>query len=376
MEVFGRQRGNQAAPEVVTHPLLLDGNRTDRAAGISRAGRRARNSNPLSNALSSNQPGDLLAAIVDVIGGPAIQLFSSLLARRPVGETIRLDIPPGSFDRLRPARHPQPLERGDQDSERQVHERTRRASRQPCHFALPPESINRAEEQANAVEQERERQRQEEERAKLEAEEKARDEQAAAEKAEAEAAAARATEAEAAASEAPAEATTAGEDVEMEPSNEEAVASSHAPVEQAEASSSAVPERVTVLVHGNAVDITVTGIDPTFLEALPDDMREEVVNQHIRDQQAARVERPADSQISPEFLDALPPEIRAEIVQQKRIEQATARGWCRLRGYGDGPSNLHCESGSCVAPGGSHGVGRRLHSELPCAHDRRSWRLS
>ena len=85
------------------------------------------------------------------------------------------------------------------------------------------------------------------------------------------------------------------------------------------------PERITVMIHGSPVDITDTGIDPTFLEALPDDMREEVVNQHIRDQQAARMERPADSQISAEFLDALPPEIRAEILHQERIEQSRRR---------------------------------------------------
>ncbi len=85
------------------------------------------------------------------------------------------------------------------------------------------------------------------------------------------------------------------------------------------------PERITVMIHGSPVDITDTGIDPTFLEALPDDMREEVVNQHIRDQQAARMERPADSQISAEFLEALPPEIRAEILHQERIEQARRR---------------------------------------------------
>ena len=80
-------------------------------------------------------------------------------------------------------------------------------------------------------------------------------------------------------------------------------------------------ERLTVMIHGSEVDITDMGIDPTFLEALPDDIREEVINQHVRDQRAARVERPADSQISPEFLDALPPEIRAELIQQERLEQ-------------------------------------------------------
>ena len=79
------------------------------------------------------------------------------------------------------------------------------------------------------------------------------------------------------------------------------------------------------MIHGGEVDITDTGIDPDFLLALPDDMREEVLNQHVRDQRAARVERPADSQISTEFLDALPPDIRAEILQQEAIERERNR---------------------------------------------------
>lgn len=94
---------------------------------------------------------------------------------------------------------------------------------------------------------------------------------------------------------------------------------------QASSSEADRPQRITVMIHGSAVDITDTGIDPTFLEALPDDMREEVLNQHVRDQQAARIERPPDSQISTEFLDALPAEIRAEILQQEAVERARRR---------------------------------------------------
>jgi len=110
----------------------------------------------------------------------------------------------------------------------------------------------------------------------------------------------------------------------------DAEASAPLPVEETSIQSTSdpsvnAPERVTVMIHGSAVDITDTGIDPTFLEALPDDMREEVLNQHVRDQQAARVERPPDSQISSEFLDALPPEIRAEIIQQEALERARRR---------------------------------------------------
>jgi E3 ubiquitin-protein ligase HUWE1 len=101
-----------------------------------------------------------------------------------------------------------------------------------------------------------------------------------------------------------------------EPSNAEPHRESSPNVPETSAESSSAPtapaERVTVMIHGSPVDITETGIDPTFLEALPDDMREEVLNQHVRDQRAARIERPPDSQISSEFLDALPPEIRPD----------------------------------------------------------------
>jgi E3 ubiquitin-protein ligase HUWE1 len=106
----------------------------------------------------------------------------------------------------------------------------------------------------------------------------------------------------------------------------EALASSSQQRPQSPAGATPNPEaRITVMIHGSAVDITDTGIDPTFLEALPDDMREEVLNQHVRDQQAARVERPPDSLISAEFLDALPPDIRAEIIQQETVERARRR---------------------------------------------------
>lgn len=88
-----------------------------------------------------------------------------------------------------------------------------------------------------------------------------------------------------------------------------------------EGSSGATTDRITVLIHGNPVDITDTGIDPTFLEALPDDMREEVINQHFREQRTVQAEQVVDSSISADFLDALPPEIRAELLQQERLER-------------------------------------------------------
>jgi E3 ubiquitin-protein ligase HUWE1 len=95
--------------------------------------------------------------------------------------------------------------------------------------------------------------------------------------------------------------------------------------EENAASGPSSTERVTVMIHGNAVDITDTGIDHTFLEALPDDMREEVLNQHFRERRSARQMQPPESQISPEFLDALPPELRAEILQQETNERTRFR---------------------------------------------------
>ena len=111
----------------------------------------------------------------------------------------------------------------------------------------------------------------------------------------------------------------------MDVENQDSVAGPSVEENQAQSSTPTTTQRITVLIHGSAVDITETGIDPTFLEALPDDMREEVLNQHVREQRASRLERPADSQISSEFLDALPPEIRAEIIQQEAIQRAQAR---------------------------------------------------
>ena len=81
-------------------------------------------------------------------------------------------------------------------------------------------------------------------------------------------------------------------------------------------------ERITITIHGEEVDITDTGIDITFLEALPDDMREEVLNQHFRERRPAPSTANAPTEINSEFLDALPPDIRAEVLQQEAVEQS------------------------------------------------------
>lgn len=101
-----------------------------------------------------------------------------------------------------------------------------------------------------------------------------------------------------------------------------------------EASASTVPagqgeptastERTMITIHGNQVDITGTDIDPTFLEALPDDMREEVLNQHFREVRSSRPAPQPSATINSEFLDALPPELRAEVSRQDAAPSTSA----------------------------------------------------
>ena len=85
----------------------------------------------------------------------------------------------------------------------------------------------------------------------------------------------------------------------------------------AEASST---ERIFTVMRGNRVDITGLGVDPEFLDALPEEMREEVLYQHIRDRRAAA---PPDepSTLDPSFLEALPPDIRAELLEEEVAER-------------------------------------------------------
>lgn len=357
VQVFGRSRNPPSAPsEATVHPLLLDasvgGNRTSTA--LSRGSRRQQRGS------GNNLQTELIQSIEDIIGGDAVQVFQHIVNRSGgTRETIRVDVAPAALagieqgmihlQRLAGVPTGPRVERIPRQSENPPDTRgldplftvqrwteeakivngkhvSERANRLGNHvvLALLPAAIV-----AKTKEEEQRRQ------AQLKAEEEAKQreaERSAAEEAEVtEGADTQLKDDTATTSPEPsapaqehAEQTpvtdSVASDVEMRdvPPSEPVAA-----VPQAEvAGPSQVQERLTVMIHGSEVDITDMGIDPTFLEALPDDIREEVINQHVRDQRAARIERPADSQISPEFLDALPPEIRAELIQQERLEQA------------------------------------------------------
>ncbi|EED24438.1 ubiquitin-protein ligase (Tom1), putative [Talaromyces stipitatus ATCC 10500] len=119
-----------------------------------------------------------------------------------------------------------------------------------------------------------------------------------------------------------------------EPMNDAESAESLAEAANAEAQETGPSEpvqRIYTNIRGRQVDITGMEIDPEYLEALPEDLREEVIMQQLAEQRSQAVasgEEPTD--ISQEFLEALPPEIREEILQaeaaaRRRRERESAR---------------------------------------------------
>jgi E3 ubiquitin-protein ligase HUWE1 len=99
-------------------------------------------------------------------------------------------------------------------------------------------------------------------------------------------------------------------------------------------------ERIMMNIRGQDYDITDLGIDLDYLEALPEDLREEVLVSQIQEHQAQQVaneraatqEAQGESQDQPpsepqaagiddDFLAALPPDIRNELLQHEAQER-------------------------------------------------------
>jgi len=93
-----------------------------------------------------------------------------------------------------------------------------------------------------------------------------------------------------------------------------------------ESDTDAASQRITITIRGRELDITGLGIDPEYLEALPEDMREDVIASQVQSQQAqarSQAVRTNDHplEISQEFLDALPPEIQQELIRSEEIQR-------------------------------------------------------
>ncbi|KAI5951781.1 TOM1 [Candida jiufengensis] len=77
---------------------------------------------------------------------------------------------------------------------------------------------------------------------------------------------------------------------------------------------------VMVRIGDRDVDISGTDIDPDYIEALPEDMREEVLASYVRERRANATSTGTDArEIDPDFLNALPGNIRQEILQQESL---------------------------------------------------------
>ncbi|KAF2154321.1 hypothetical protein K461DRAFT_126988 [Myriangium duriaei CBS 260.36] len=89
----------------------------------------------------------------------------------------------------------------------------------------------------------------------------------------------------------------------------------------------AVPsERITAMVRGSEVDITNLGIDPAFLEEIPEDLREDVIMQQLQSRvtqssEAAQASQPPD-EIDRDFLGMLPTHIQHELLRAEQSQRS------------------------------------------------------
>ncbi|PSR97292.1 hypothetical protein BD289DRAFT_106785 [Coniella lustricola] len=228
-----------------------------------------------------------------------------------------------------------------------AHTYTDKASRLNMYIwaKLTPQAAEH-EKKRKAEDLERQRKEEEERRKSQEEERQAREakeaeERAAREKAEAEERERREAEAEAAEAAAQAEATggeAIGASADTEPQAMEGIEVSNNPPPVQEGEASAPQPRIFTTIRGEQVDITDLGIDADYMEALPDEMREEVIAQTITSRRTEAREAAALSgnptveqgEEYQEFLDALPEHLRIEVVQserqeRRRIEREAAR---------------------------------------------------
>ncbi|CAH6718464.1 E3 ubiquitin-protein ligase Tom1p [[Candida] jaroonii] len=125
-------------------------------------------------------------------------------------------------------------------------------------------------------------------------------------------------------------------------------------------------EPVMVRIGDREVDISGTEIDPEFFEALPDDMREEVFTQHVRDRRAHASTTGANSrEIDPDFLNALPEQIREEILQQESMARySTGRDEDDEDDFEESEDDFHDHNESIRSGDGSfHNAFQDLESE-------------
>lgn len=73
---------------------------------------------------------------------------------------------------------------------------------------------------------------------------------------------------------------------------------------------------VRLVIRGEEFDLTGTGLDAEFLEALPEDLRAEIISAQMEGNTPI-IEVAADDGLDPEFLAALPDDIREEVLREQ-----------------------------------------------------------
>ncbi|CAO3635514.1 unnamed protein product [Mucor hiemalis] len=374
---FRNQANGQGQEDVITHPLL-----SNSTGGTPSGGNAARSM--IDEAFSRRGHGPGLSNwqdFEDIIGGSAVRMLEDLLTNAPPASQagpLRVDVQSGpggvlrtfEFDRVphlsvghshhissANTSNPndqaqeslailhdfQPMsssERWNQEARMMyganLAEKALKLVNEILNILIPiaieDDKKARAEEEKKRQEQRRkdeeERRKAEEERWRLEKEKRKAAQEAAQETAAAATAAAAAAAASTAANastlqtETPSNGDVPTAEASVETTVDAVNTSNTEPVVNTDTTSTSNTEadRTTVIIHGLPVDISETGIDVEFLEALPDDLREEVLNQHLRNRPAP-VQPVEDDAISPEFLDALPPDIREEVLRQEAIER-------------------------------------------------------
>ncbi|KAI9666925.1 MAG: hypothetical protein M1831_001430 [Alyxoria varia] len=104
-------------------------------------------------------------------------------------------------------------------------------------------------------------------------------------------------------------------------------------------------ERIYRNIRGRDLDITDLGIDPAYLDALPEEMRDEVVLQQYAQHRSRTATSGEDTAIPSEYLDALPEDIREEVLQQeaedrRRRERDEARRRAQQSGQPAQPEEI------------------------------------
>lgn len=108
---------------------------------------------------------------------------------------------------------------------------------------------------------------------------------------------------------------------------------------EAQAPEETPTERITISFRGRELDITSLGIDREYIEALPEEMREEVIMTQFATQRSqAAVSGETPSEISREFLDALPQEMQRELLRQEQNERRRERSETQRRAAAQGGS--------------------------------------